>query len=240
MDVLPHRWDLVPSEAIVLQHQLARLVVHHTRGSALRTVAGVDVSYRDGWAYAVAVVFSYPELRFLEYARARRRLTFPYVPGLLSFREGPAVLDVVAALKAPPDMLMFDGHGVAHPRRFGLASHIGVILDIPSVGCAKTKLCGEYAEPGVQRGDYSYLVDRGETVGAVVRTRAKVKPVFVSIGHCVDLGTSVAVVLKCCDRYRLPEPTRWADLLTRGTSAQAREGLRSLIAARRKYIQSPV
>jgi len=232
MTEVQHRWDLTPADAIILQHQLAQFVVQSASADTVRTIAGVDVSYRDGMAYAAAVLFSYPELQLLEYARVKRRVRFPYVPGLLSFREGPAALDAVQKLRVIPDLLMFDGHGLAHPRRFGLASHIGLILDIPSIGCAKTRLCGTYAEPGVQRGDYSYLVDRDETIGAVVRTRASVKPVFVSIGHRVDLGMSVAVVLKCSDRNRLPEPTRWADCLTKESAILIREAIRRLKASR--------
>jgi deoxyribonuclease V len=227
---LQHRWDLAPSEAILLQHDLARSVIQHGGVDTVGNVAGIDVSYRVGIAYAAAVVFSYPELRLLDYALVKRRVRFPYVPGLLSFREGPAVVEAVQKLKTVPDLLMFDAHGLAHPRRFGLASHIGVMLDIPSIGCAKTKLCGEYTEPGAQRGDYSYLVDRDETIGAVVRTRVAVKPVFVSIGHRVDLGMSVALVLKCCDKYRLPEPTRWADHLTRKGATRIRSQVHHLVA----------
>ncbi len=229
-----HRWDLPPSEAIVLQHELAGAVIQRGGIDLITTLAGVDVSYREGIAYAAAVVFSYPELDFLDYAITKRRVTFPYVPGLLSFREGPAVVEVLNKLDMMPDLLMFDAHGLAHPRRFGLASHIGVLLDIPSIGCAKTRLCGQYPEPGAQRGDYSYLVDRDETIGAVVRTRASVRPVFVSIGHRVDLGMCVAVVLKCCDRYRLPEPTRLADHLTRESAAQRRKLISRLPALRKR------
>ena len=232
MTEVQHGWDLTPADAIVVQHQLARFIVQRAGAETVRNIGGVDVSYRDGMAYAAAVLFSYPELRLLEYALAKRRVKFPYVPGLLSFREGPAALDAVQKLKVMPDLLMFDAHGLAHPRRFGLASHIGLMLDIPSIGCAKTRLCGTYAEPGVQRGDYSYLVDRDETIGAVVRTRPSVRPVFVSIGHRVDLGMSVAVVLKCSDRYRIPEPTRWADCLTKLSPIPTREAIRRLKASR--------
>jgi deoxyribonuclease V len=140
-------------------------------------------------------------------------VTFPYVPGLLSFREGPAVLDALDKLKSPPDLLIFDGHGLAHPRRFGLACHLGLLVDIPAIGCAKSRLCGQYEEPGPHRGDTMPLIDKGEVVGAAVRTRAGVKPVFVSIGHRVDLPTSIHYVLACCRGYRLPETTRWAHRL---------------------------
>jgi deoxyribonuclease V len=137
------------------------------------------------------------------------------MPGLLTFREGPAILTAIGKLTAAPDLLIFDGQGIAHPRRCGLASHMGLLLDIPSIGCAKTRLSGRYEEPRSAKGSYSYLKDGEETIGAVVRTRSKVKPLFVSIGHRINLQDSINIVLRCCAKYRLPETTRRADKLAR-------------------------
>jgi deoxyribonuclease V len=196
-----------------LQDQLAWQVVRETQLGLVATVAGIDASFGGGLARAAVAVLSYPGLQVIESAVAARPVTFPYVPGLLSFREGPAVLDALDKLKSPPDLLIFDGHGLAHPRRFGLACHLGLLVDIPAIGCAKSRLCGQYEEPGPHRGDTMPLIDKGEVVGAAVRTRAGVKPVFVSIGHRVDLPTSIHYVLACCRGYRLPETTRWAHRL---------------------------
>ena len=195
---------------------MAPRVERTPRLGSVATVVGVDASYREGRARAAVVAFSHPELELVESAAAERRLDFPYVPGLLSFREGPAVLDALEKLGRQPDLLIFDGQGIAHPRRFGLASHLGLLADIPSIGCAKSRLCGEYEEPGEERGDYTYLTDNGEVIGAVVRTRGKVKPVIVSVGHRIDLETSIRYVLECCRGYRLPEPVRWADRIAGG------------------------
>jgi deoxyribonuclease V len=210
---LSHSWDLSPRQAATLQKELAGQVVREPRLGPVTTVAGVDVGYRNGMAHAAVAILSYPELEVITHSFASRPVTFPYVPGLLSFREGPAVLEALEGLKRKPDLLIFDGHGLAHPRRFGLACHIGLLVDIPAIGCAKSRLCGQYEEPDLEGGSTAPLVDAGETIGAVVRTREAVKPVFVSIGHRVDLRTSVDYVLACCRRYRLPETTRWAHRL---------------------------
>ena len=153
------------------------------------TVAGVDTAYRQGNACAAVVVFRFKDLKIMEETVAIQPVRFPYVPGLLSFREGPVILEALSRLKKAPDALMFDGQGIAHPRRFGLASHIGLLADIPAIGCAKTRLVGDYQEPQQTRGSTADLVDGGETVGAVVRTRTGVKPLYVSIGHLMDLNT---------------------------------------------------
>ena len=176
-------------------------------------MAGVDTGYSGGMARAVVVSLEYPSLKPLEHAGSLGRVNFHYIPGLLSFREGPVVLEALTRLTQAPDLLIFDGHGIAHPRRFGLACHIGLLADIPSIGCAKNKLLGEYDEPGPVRGSFSYLTDQGEIIGAVLRTRNNVKPVYVSIGHKVSLKDSIKYVLNCCKGYRLPETTRWADRL---------------------------
>jgi len=206
-----HPWDLDPTAAIALQRELAAKVIHKTAFGPVTTIAGVDASYRDGIARAVVVAFNFPGLEILDYVTAERPVDYPYVPGLLSFREAPAVLDALERLSRTPDLLIFDGHGIAHPRRLGIASHVGVLVDKPSIGCAKRRLVGDYDEPARERGSYTYLHDDGDVVGAVVRTRTGVKPVFVSTGHRISLDAAIDVVLVCGRGYRLPEPIRWAD-----------------------------
>jgi deoxyribonuclease V len=214
-----HRWDVSTSEAIAIQRQLRDQVLT-TNGitlTTLRTVAGVDASYQEktGEAKAAVVVLAFPGLEVIEQAIITRPITFPYVPGLLSFREVPAVLDALGSLRARPDLLMCDGQGYAHPRRLGLASHLGVYLDMPSVGCAKSRLIGSYDEPGPTQGSLSPLTDHGETIGMVLRSKTGTRPLFISIGHRIDLATSVELVLRCLRGYRLPEPTRLADKLSK-------------------------
>ena len=212
-----HPWDLKPEAAIALQIKLCRRVVRKSRIRAadITTVAGVDVGYGNDMAYAAVVVLNLTELKVLEKAVASKTVTFPYVPGMLSFREGPVILEALGKLKSPPDLLMVDGQGIAHPRRFGIASHIGLLTDIPSIGCAKKILLGDYQEPQRTRGSISYLTDGDETIGAVVRTRTAVKPICVSIGHLMDLNDSIQIILKSCHSYRIPEPIRSADQLSR-------------------------
>lgn len=184
----------------------------------MNRVAGADVGFeQDGRVTRAAIaVLAAGTLQFVEGAVARRPTAFPYVPGLLSFREIPALLDALARLQAPPDLVLCDGQGYAHPRRFGLACHLGVVADLPTIGVAKTRLIGEYAEPPQQRGAWTPLVDRGETIGAVLRTRVNTKPVFVSCGHRISLPTAVKQVMACTGRYRLPETTRQAHRLASG------------------------
>jgi len=183
----------------------------------LRLVGAADVTYvgeKETVAAAIVVVDAATGA-VVEEQTATLSIAFPYVPGYLTFREGPAVLAAWRKLRRKPDAMLFDGHGIAHPRRFGIASHIGVVLSVPSVGCAKKRLVGEHAEPGPNRGDWAVLAIEGETVGAVLRTRPGVKPVFVSPGHRADLATSIDLVLRFCSRYRLPDPARRAHQLTR-------------------------
>ena len=212
-----HPWDLKPEAAIALQTELSPCVIRITRirPDDIETVAGVDTGYHNDTAYAAVVVMNLTDLKILEEAVAALPVRFPYVSGLLSFREGPAIMEALGKLKIPPDLLMIDGQGIAHPRRFGIASHIGVLLDMPTIGCAKTRLVGDYEPPHSSRGSTSFLTERGETIGAVVRTRTGVKPVFVSIGHLMDLKNCIRLVLKSCRGYRLPEPLRRADYLSR-------------------------
>lgn len=210
-----HDWDVTPGEARVIQESLRDRVVRQPTRSAFDSVAGVDVNVRpaDGVTVAAVVVLALPGLEVRAQAVAERPTHFPYVPGLLSFREIPAVADALARLDAEPDVFVCDGHGLAHPRRFGLACHLGLLTGRPSIGVAKTLLVGEHQPVGPHRGDRQPLVHRGEVVGAALRTRAGVKPVYVSIGHMVDLDTAVDVVLRCSPRYRLPETTRAAHAL---------------------------
>ena len=208
--VIEHPWDLTPRDAMALQQVLRERVITCDLKAEPQTVAGIDVGLKSGLARAAVVVFSLPKLEILEYAIDERPVAYPYVPGLLSFREIPAILGALAQLTIEPDLLMCDAQGYAHPRRLGLASHLGVILDHPSIGCAKSRLCGTYEEPARERDSHTWLVDDEEVIGAVVRTRTNVKPVFVSIGHRIRLQGAIQWVLRCAVRYRLPEPTRWA------------------------------
>lgn len=191
-----------------MQMALAGHIVRENRLGTVKTVAGIDVGMKGDMACAAIVVLNFPGLDVVEQTVAKRRITFPYIPGLLSFREGPVILDALDQLDREPDLLIFDGQGIAHRCRLGIASHIGLLTDFPSIGCAKSRLCGDYQEPDVERGSHVPLMDHGETIGAVVRTRTGVKPVFVSIGNRVDLKTSIDYVLECCRGYRLPETTR--------------------------------
>jgi deoxyribonuclease V len=224
VDILPdvarrHRWDVSPDEAIAIQQRLRAEIPLAEPDKPItldqiHTVAGIDASYREIGRAAIAV-FSFPSLELIEEVTATREVTFPYIPGLLSFREGPVVLAAFERLRIQPDLLMFDGQGYAHPRRLGLARHMGAYLDRPSIGCAKSRLTGRYDEPGLEPGAWSPLMSGREEIGRVVRTKARVKPVFVSVGYRITLPLAVEVVLHCTRGYRLPEPTRIADKLTK-------------------------
>jgi deoxyribonuclease V len=209
-----HDWDLTPKEAVALQRKLAGRVDTTTPLGKLDLVAGCDVSYDRGspWMHAAVVVVRVADLSLVESVAARAEVKFPYVPGLLSFREAPPVLAAWERLRVEPDAVMLDAQGIAHPRRFGLACHVGLWLDRPCVGCAKSRLVGEFDEPGPAAGDASPLTVRGEQVGVVLRTRARTKPVFVSPGHRVDLEGAVAVVKATLSGYRHPVPTRLAHI----------------------------
>jgi len=205
-----HPWQVTPGEAIAIQERLRGLVVCEGSLAGVRRVAGLDVGFRGGMARAAVVVVSYPDLEVQAQAVAERPVEFPYVPGLLTFREGPAALEALDRLASPWDVLLCDGQGIAHPRRLGLASHLGVLLDRPSVGCAKSRLVGSYGGLGEEPGSWAELVDRGEVVGAALRTRSGAKPVFVSVGHRAGLADAIALVLGCTRGRRLPEPARLA------------------------------
>ena len=215
-----HRWDVSPSEAMEIQQQLRSRVSTERNFGQVNTVAGIDVSFKGDVAKAAVVVLSYPELAPLDYSLAELPVEFPYIPGLLAFREAPAVLAALEKLKTEPDLFIFDAQGLAHPRRMGLATHLGVVMDRPSIGCAKSRLCGSHHEPGPERGSYTYLYDGDEIIGAVVRTQTGVSPLYVSIGHRVDLPTAIEYVLSCCSRYRLPETTRYAHRVAGGERLQ--------------------
>ena len=213
-----HAWNLSPAEAISAQRALRPRLILTDRLGPVRRVAGVDVGFEANGAVtrAAVAVLAYPELALVEAAVARRPTEFPYVPGLLSFRELPAVLEALDRLREPPDLLLCDGQGIAHPRRLGIASHLGLLADLPSIGVAKTRLCGVYTEPPNERGAWAPLRADGEIVGAVLRTRPGVKPLYISSGHRIGLETAIGYVMGCCTRYRLPETTRWAHRLASG------------------------
>jgi len=211
----PHNWSVTPSRAIHIQRELASSVESTKPRSPIRFVAGTDVAFTSGGSQSVAavVLWDLEERTVVEEHVALRPLTFPYVPGLLSFREAPVVLAALRKLRRDPDGLMLDGHGLAHPRRFGIACHVGLICDLPAIGCAKSRLTGLHGEPAWKRGSKVPLFDSDRIIGTVLRTQDGIKPVFVSIGHKVDLRTAENVVLGSSTRYRLPEPTRLADRL---------------------------
>ncbi len=213
---IPHRWDLAPAEGIAVQQSLRARVVTRNELGQVRTVAGVDISTAGQHAHAAVVVLSFPYLQPLEETQAELPLTFPYVPGLLAFREAPAILAAMERLQIEPDLFILDGQGLAHPRRMGIASHVGVIIDKPSIGCAKSLLCGQHGQVGPNVGDYSEICHQSEVIGVALRTREGTAPVYVSIGHKVDLATAIAYVLRCTRGYRLPEPVRWAHQVAGG------------------------
>ena len=211
----PRQWQLSPKEAVALQRHLAPRVLTDDRFGTIRRVAGIDAGFpSSGMLTRVAVVvMSFPELEVLEDVVIERSTRFPYVPGLLSFREVPVMLDALSRLAVEPDIVLCDGHGLAHPRRIGSACHLGLAAGIPTVGVAKSCLVGCFDDPGERRGDWSPLEHRAECIGAVLRTRSKVRPVFVSSGHRVSLTSAIDLVLDCAPRFRLPEPIRAADKL---------------------------
>lgn len=202
------------AEAQLLQELRDQVVTEDLLGVVQR-VAGVDAHYGVDRLWAAIVVMTFPALVIVESALIQRALSFPYVPGLLAFREAPAILEVLHRLSEKPDLLLVDGQGLAHPRRFGLACHLGVLGNLPTIGVAKSRFVGTYQEPGTERGAWSQLIDRGETIGAVLRTRSAVRPVFLSIGHRVSLMTVIDLVRRCTGHFRLPEPIRAADTLSR-------------------------
>lgn len=218
---LRHQWPARVQDAREIQEALRDQVSRRDAAGRVRRVAGIDIGIdrRANRARAAVVVLDYPGCAPLEQAVVHRRIGFPYVPGYLSFREVPPALAALEKLTVLPDVIICDGQGIAHPRRFGLACHLGVLTGIPTIGAAKSRLIGVYEEPGPHKGDWTPLEDNGERIGAVLRTRDRVQPMFVSLGHKVSLRTAIRVVLKCCVKYRLPETTRAAHRLASGDSS---------------------
>ena len=218
-----HPWDVTGEEARAIQSRLAPLVAETPLPGPIRTIAGIDVSFPgDNVARAAVVVLSYPDQTPLEQVTAELPVRFPYIPGLLSFRETPVVLEALQKLSIFPDVLMCNAQGQAHFRRLGLASHVGLLLDHPTIGCAKSRLVGTFHMPGEEKGSHTWLYDGDEIIGAVVRTRTGVSPVYVSVGHRIDLQTAIEVVLTCALTYRLPEPTRLAHQVAGGAQVVPR------------------
>jgi len=210
-----HKWDLSYKEAVEVQNRLASQVRFIAIKKKPGIVAGLDCAFsKDGKRiFAAVVVIELAKFEIIETTTADRKVDFPYIPGLLSFRETPVCIDAIEKLKCSPDVFIVDGQGFAHPRRFGIACHIGLLIDTPTVGCAKSRLIGDFDEPGKRKGQYNPLTDNDEVVGAVLRTRTNVKPVFVSIGHKCAMEDAVRIVLDCTTKYRLPEPARLAHQL---------------------------
>jgi deoxyribonuclease V len=210
-----HEWDLTYEQARDLQIRLARRVRFTAMKKEPKVVAGLDCAFsKDGQKiFAAAVVLEMPNFAVIETATAARKVDFPYIPGLLSFREAPTCLAAIEKLRCKPDVFIVDGQGFAHPRRFGIASHIGVLINKPTVGCAKSRLTGSFKVPGQRKGSFSPLINDNEIIGAVLRTRTNVKPVFVSVGHKCTLEDATKIVLECTTKYRLPEPARLAHQL---------------------------
>jgi deoxyribonuclease V len=214
-----HSWTLDPAQAIRIQATLRERLSLQWDGRAVSTIGGVDIGLEGDIARAAIVVLRYPDLAPLEGVTADAPLVFPYIPGLLSFREGPAILAAWEKLQTRPDLVMFDGQGIAHPRGLGIASQMGLWLERPSIGVAKSRLYGRHSAPGLKRGEWAELHDERDPkkiIGAVVRTREGINPVYVSPGHLIDLPTCIEFVLGCCGKYRLPEPTRWAHRVAGG------------------------
>ena len=207
-----HSWLVTPDEAVALQRAL-RLQVVSDRPidlDAIRLVAGVDVSVKDGHSQAAVVVTTFPDFQVVETVRAQRPTPFPYIPGLLSFREGPVLEEAFERLETEPDVFLFDGMGIAHPRRCGIASHLGLWLERPTVGCGKTLLSGRYRDLAQEKGSQAPLIHRGETIGVALRTRSGTNPMFISPGHLADIATAAELVMRCAPKYRLPQPIRLA------------------------------
>lgn len=208
-------WPDTVSKAQAIQTTLKEQVKIIPLKRVPEFIAGVDAAFLNNKVIGVACLYTYPEINPVEDAYAVTEVNFPYIPGFLSFREGPVIIEAIKKLKIKPHMILFDGQGIAHPKRMGIASHIGVILDIPTIGCAKSRLVGEYKNPGTSKGKMSSLKYQGKIVGAVLRTKDKVRPVFVSPGNRIDLKASVEIMLNCVSKYRIPEPLRRADFLSK-------------------------
>jgi len=211
-----HKWDINYNEAKEIQVELASRVVKEDFLADVKTVCGVDISFKNGNANSAVVVLSFPQLLIIDYVVKIKKVDFPYIPGLLSFREIPPLMDAFQDLEIEPDLLIVDGQGIAHPRRLGLAAHLGLLIDKPIIGCAKSRLIGTHDMPDEIKGSYEYLYDKDEIIGAVVRTRDNVKPVYVSIGHKISLESAIDYIIKCSIGHRIPEPTRMAHKIAGG------------------------
>ncbi|NOZ04157.1 MAG: deoxyribonuclease V [FCB group bacterium] len=220
---LPFPAKITPEKARQIQETLRRRVIREDRFLQIRLVAGIDVGFprRENIAQAAIAVLRLPELDLVDYSVARQTITFPYLPGLLSFRETPVILEALQKLALRPDLLLCDGHGIAHPRRFGLASHIGLITGLPTIGVAKTRLIGSHEAVPDKKGAWVPLTHENEIIGAVLRSRVGVKPIYISIGHKISLETAVKIVCRCLTRYRLPETTRRAHRIASGYDISA-------------------
>ncbi len=214
-------WNLSPHQAVELQYKLAHCIIRENHVAGIQYIAGIDVAFKlnekTDMAHAAVVLMTYPELKLVEKHTYQEPVHMPYIPGLLSFRELPSMLGAFAKLNQQPDLVIVDGMGVAHPRRIGIASHLGLCLNIPTIGCGKSLLVGTYNKGllGENKGSWVPLIDKKEVIGAVVRTRKQVSPVFISVGHLIDLEASIRYVVSCCRGYRLPEPIRQADKLSK-------------------------
>lgn len=217
--ILAHTWNVTPSEGIRRQKELTRLVARRWDGRRVKRVAGMDVHFpgRDSVRAAI-IICTFPELEIIDSGVYTGPCTFPYIPGLLSFREIPPLLGAMKRIKEKPDLVLCDGQGIAHPRGLGLASHLGLVLNLPTIGCAKSPLFGEFTMPGPCKGERTPIKDKtGKTIGTVLRSRDQTRPLYVSVGHLIDLRTSVRLVLSCITRFRNPEPLRAAHRLASGT-----------------------
>jgi len=211
-------WPKTIDHAREMQERDKGLVLIEPLHKEPEYVAGVDAAFSEDRVYAAACLYCYPQLTLVEQVTADKHLVFPYVPGYLLFREGPAIIAALKKLKKKPDVILIDGQGIAHPRGIGSASHLGVLLDVPTIGCAKTRLVGKYRDPGERKGNWTELQFDGRIVGAVLRTRDGVRPLFLSPGHRIDLQSAIRIALGCVGRYRMPEPLRGADMLSKRTS----------------------
>lgn len=211
------RWPKNITEAKKIQGVIRKRVKIIPLKKSPIHIAGVDAAFSRSKVIGVVSLYKYPEMIPVKDVYAVTEIPFPYIPGFLSFREGPVIIEAIKRLKIKPDIIIFDGQGIAHPRGVGIATHIGVLLGIPAIGCAKSKLVGEYKEPGIKKGEWSYLRYKDRTIGAVLRTRDNVRPLFVSPGHRIDIKGSIEIILNCTSRYRIPEPLRRADIISKRT-----------------------
>ena len=207
-----HSWRVNIQEAIRIQQNLRKKIILNDNPPKIQRIAAVDVAFSVNQAVSAVCIFEYSGLNLVEKTHAKRKISFPYVPGLLTFREGPVILEAFKKLKVKPDLALFDGQGICHPRRMGIATHMGIILDIASIGCAKSSLFGEYQMPGEDRGDFSYIYDKNtkEVLGIVLRTRRKIKPLFVSCGYKISIRSAIKIILELSPKYRIPQPLRYA------------------------------